>query len=130
DSQRLLIGGGSNWNGNNGAYISLEGNNYGGAGAGKDIHLLPGSGGGIVNVGTSLTVNSNITANTITAKGGGNNIRLNGSGTGLSNVAYASFFESNGSKRQGYIGFPSASSGHLILHNDLGSNQIILNQNG
>src|SRR5690606_27199289 len=33
-------------------------------------------------------------------------------------------------KRQGYIGFPSASSGHLILHNDLGSNQIILNQNG
>src|SRR5690606_19198334 len=24
DSQRLLIGGGSNWNGNNGAYISLE----------------------------------------------------------------------------------------------------------
>lgn len=68
DSQRLLIGGGSNWSNNNGAYMYLEGLNYGGTGVGGNIYLNPTEGKSVnvtrgLNVINDLTVGGNIAFN-------------------------------------------------------------------
>lgn len=130
DSQRILIGGGSQWSANNGAYITIEGINYGGTGAGGDIHLLP-TEGKSVKVSRNLDVNNVMTAKTVIADGGGGNpLRIRGTSSGNANIAYASFFEFNGTTRQGYLGFPSPSHSTMYMRNDVFGSDIRLDSDG
>jgi len=58
------------------------------------------------------------------------NSGINGFGIGTGNVSYFSFYESNGSTRQGYIGFPSAGNSDLLVKNDISNTQIVLEDTG
>ena len=57
-------------------------------------------------------------------------LRLRGSGTGNDNLNYMQFYESNGSVRQGYIGFPSGGDSHLFIRNDVSGKHLMLRDNG
>lgn len=58
------------------------------------------------------------------------NSAIKGNGVGSSNVAYFSFFETNGTTRQGYIGFGSGANSDLIISNDVASSFLRLGQAG
>ncbi|MEL4307437.1 tail fiber domain-containing protein [Joostella sp. CR20] len=57
-------------------------------------------------------------------------ISLIGSGTGISNVSYTSFYESNGTTRQGYVGFPSSSNSNLTIRNDVSNSGLSILEDG
>ena len=52
--------------------------------------------------------------------------RLVGTGSGNSNTVFQSFYESNGTTRQGYLGFPSSSNSDLTLRNDVSGQNLVL----
>lgn len=53
-------------------------------------------------------------------------IRINGIGTANSNTAYLSLYESNGTTRQGYVGFPSTSNSDMVIRNDVSNKGLSL----
>ena len=65
------------------------------------------------------TMTGNLIAPSLIASGGGNNIRNYGSGVGNANIAYNSYYESDGTTRQGYVGFPSDAHGNMIMFSDI-----------
>ncbi|QQO97343.1 tail protein [Maribacter phage Colly_1] len=56
--------------------------------------------------------------------------RVQGTGTGISNTGVLAVYESDGTTRQGYIGFGSGSSSDFIWYNDVGSNYLRLLDDG
>ncbi|EKF56240.1 hypothetical protein I215_01918 [Galbibacter marinus] len=65
----------------------------------------------------------------LTVRGAGNSFRNFGAGTGTTNVAYNSFYDSEGN-RQGYVGFGSSGDSSLRINNDIGGNTLIVSQIG
>ncbi|AGO48337.1 tail protein [Cellulophaga phage phi17:1] len=57
-------------------------------------------------------------------------LKLIGTSTGDSNVSYISLNESNGSTRQGYIGFGSGSNSDFTIYNDRSSTSLKLDGSG
>lgn len=55
---------------------------------------------------------------------------IRGTGIGIANVSYFSFYESNGTTRQGYIGFGASGTKHLYITNDISVKQLILREDG
>ena len=60
----------------------------------------------------------------------GQGFRNFGSSTGIANIAYSSFYESNGTVRNGYIGFPTDSNSDFYMYCDAGLNYIRLRESG
>ncbi|QQO98146.1 tail protein [Maribacter phage Molly_5] len=56
--------------------------------------------------------------------------RVQGTGTGISNTGVLAVYESDGTTRQGYIGFGSGSSSDFIWYNDVGTNYLRLLDDG
>jgi hypothetical protein len=54
------------------------------------------------------------------------NSGITGSGSGTGNVAFFSFFESNGTTRQGYVGMASGSNSDVFLRNDVANSNLNL----
>ena len=65
-----------------------------------------------------------------TAFTGSSTLRVYGNNTGIANVGFISFYESNGTVRQGYVGLPTASNGNMYLSSDVAGTQFILEENG
>ena len=65
-----------------------------------------------------------------TAFTGSSTLRVYGNNTGIANVGYIPFYESNGTVRQGYIGFPSASHSNFIIRNDVADTYLGLGEGG
>lgn len=76
-----------------------------------------------------FTMNGSIVSD-IFSGSGAQPFRLYGTGTENSNVGYYSIYESNGSIRQGYVGFPSGSNSNMIMFNDRASSYIGLGGSG
>ena len=55
---------------------------------------------------------------------------INGTSSGSSNISYLEFDESNGTTRQGYIGFGSNTNSDLYLKNDVSGKQLRLKDDG
>src|SRR5699024_6579063 len=51
---------------------------------------------------------------------------IQGNGVGDANTTYMSFYENNGTTRQGYFGFPSPSSSYMSIYNEVYGNQFRL----
>ena len=64
------------------------------------------------------------------ANGGGNPVKISGSGTGNANVNFWAFFENNGTTRQAYIGFASGTNSDLYFFNDTSGKSLRLKGNG
>src|SRR5690606_4234907 len=80
----------------------------------------------------SFTASGNINAN-VGVFGGSSSaspLSLLGNGSGVANSNYIQFFESNGTTRQGYLGFPSSTSDSFEIMNQRGNNSLILDQSG
>lgn len=90
------------------------------------VTIAPNS--GITNITGSITASASITA--LGLLRGGNNSGIHGTGVGTANASYFSFFESNGSTRQGYIGFGSTSNNDLYIRNDVANKQILIGADG
>jgi len=77
-----------------------------------------------------LYTNLNFLSGAITSTGQsffGNQSGIKGTSTNpTSNVAYLTFYESDGTTRQGYVGYGSGGNQHLYINNDLGGD-ILLN---
>ena len=56
--------------------------------------------------------------------------RLTGTGSGNANTVFQSFYESNGTVRQGYLGFASSSNSDLTLRNDISGQNLVLTGSG
>lgn len=63
------------------------------------------------------------------SSGGSYPVKINGSGTGIANTAYIPFYESNGTTRQGYIGFGSGGTNIFYVTNDISNTRIELGSN-
>lgn len=91
---------------------------------------------GTLSVTGQINVNSNVVATgniygTVGVFGSNSSpLRLIGSGTGISNQNYIQFYESDGSTRQGYVGFPSPSQGGLYISSDFASTSLYLHEDG
>jgi hypothetical protein len=68
----------------------------------------------------------NIEFNGVVTATGSESFKSIGTGTGNSNIVYNGFYTSDGSTRQGYIGFPSGTNGDLLLKNDISGQNIAL----
>lgn len=174
NDQRMLIGGGTNWAGANGAYIEIQGIDYGGVGLGGDLRFLMPSGaeayfsqiirtaGNEVEiegasprvdfVETGATNNWNIIVDAeamdfrrsgasdtelrlnstgiLESRVGAEGIRMVGSSTGIANVSYLTWYESNATTRQGYVGFGSGTDSDLRMFNDANNTYIELDGSG
>lgn len=169
DSQRMLIGGGSAWSGTSGAYIEIQGIDFGGVGLGGDVKFQQPSGseayfsqtvriagneldiqgaspridftetGGTNNWNIlvdadNLDFRKNGTSNTrvrldstdgrLDLINGGDRFRLIGDSTGDTNVVYMSFYESNNTTRQAYIGLGTTANDDLYINSDVGDVRI------
>jgi hypothetical protein len=51
----------------------------------------------------------------------GKGLQINGTSTGAANVAYAAFYESNGTTRKGYVGDSGSGNSHIELFSDAGN---------
>jgi len=82
---------------------------------------------------TNVTFNTDSTTSFegwVTMTGNANTLRLIGTDTGVANTTYLSFYESDGTTREGYIGFPSAGNEHLTIFNDNSNQYLYLSGNG
>ena len=66
----------------------------------------------------------------VTAFTGSSTLRIYGNNTGISNVGFIPFYESNGTVRQGYIGLPTPSNGNMYMSSDVAGTQLLLEQSG
>ena len=66
----------------------------------------------------------------VTAFTGSSTLRIYGNNTGIANVGFIPFYESNGTVRQGYIGLPTASNGNMYMSSDVAGTQLLLEQSG
>lgn len=101
-----------------------------GAGSGLDADLLDGISSASFAQLSGATFTGNVSAPVVIATAGSNGFRSYGSSTGNANISYMSFYESNGTTRQGYIGFPSGSNSHLYMTNDVSGQQFYLSGTG
>lgn len=76
-----------------------------------------------------LSSQNNFT-NWMSITGNSNALRLIGDGTGITNNVYMSFYEIDGTTRQGYIGFGSGASSDFVVRNDVTSQNIVLDESG
>jgi len=84
--------------------------------------------------GSNLVVDNNITAGNVLYGGTGGGVaaplRLSGTGSGTANTVHANFYESNGTTRQGYLGFASGGNSDMSMYSDISDTSIILEQAG
>ena len=78
---------------------------------------------------TGGTLTGNLTA-PIMISTTGQGFRTFGSSTGVANISYSSFYESNGTVRNGYIGFPTSSNSDFYMYCDAGLNYLRLRESG
>lgn len=78
----------------------------------------------------NLTVSGNVSAGVGIFGASGAPVRLIGVGTGASNLTILGFYESNGSTRQGYVGFGSNSTNTLYLSNEVSVQSLRLDGSG
>lgn len=112
-----------------GENLAMDGNEIMARNNGLASALYLNAEGGEVNIGNSSLANL-VVSGDITAKGTGEPIKSWGTSTGIANVAYNSFYESNGSVRQGYIGFSSSGNSHFLMYSDVSSTYVFLDQSG
>src|SRR5690606_32690470 len=113
------LGGSSYWrvksSGVWGAWQKYWTNTNDGSGSGLDADLLRGVHWG--NVNTNIITSHGVFAARGTFGSISDPLRLYGSGTGASNINIISFFESNGTNRQAYVGFDTNSN--FVIANEL-----------
>ena len=72
----------------------------------------------------------NLNVSNVATFTGSNPIRIYGTSTGATNTGYMSIYESNGTVRQGYFGFPSTGNANMYMSSDVAGTQLLLEQAG